>query len=325
MTTTSPKSAAPAPDRTLIDPALANGAAWINGRIVPVAEASIPILDWGFTRSDVTYDVVHVWDGSFFRLDDHLDRFAASMQGLRMSLDLDRAAIAGILEEIVARAGLTASYVAMVCTRGNPAPGLPRHPASCINRFYAFALPWVWVIPPDVQERGTHVIVAKTPRIPAECVDPTIKNYHWGDLTRALFEAADAGADNAILLDHDGFVTEGPGFNVFAIVDGTVVSPDRGALEGITRRSVLEICTELGIPNRIGPLSRADLDRADEVFFVTTAGGVMPVSRVDGRVYTNDRPGPVSVRLKQRYWAKHDEGWHATPIDYARHARPLGS
>ena len=80
MTTVSSTKAPPAPDLSRIDPALANGAAWINGRIVPVGEASIPILDWGFTRSDVTYDVVHVWDGSFFRLDDHLDRFAGLEQ-----------------------------------------------------------------------------------------------------------------------------------------------------------------------------------------------------------------------------------------------------
>jgi branched-chain amino acid aminotransferase len=302
------------------DPRLAKGAAWVDGRVVPVAEAAIPILDWGFTRSDVTYDVVHVWNGGFFRLDDHLDRFAASMKGLRMSLPFGRDEIARILEELVARAGLRESYVAMVCTRGNPAPGLPRLPTSCVNRFFAYALPWVWVVPPEVQERGAHVIVAQTPRIPSECVDPTIKNYHWGDLTRALFEAADAGADNAILLDHEGYVTEGPGFNVFAVLDGTVVSPDRGALEGITRRSVLEICAELGIPHRIGRISRAELEGADEVFFATTAGGVMPVSRVDGRIYGNDRPGPISARLKARYWQKHDEGWHVTPIDYDRYA-----
>src|SRR3546814_4733440 len=118
----------------------------------------------------------------------------------------------------------------------------------CALRIWAFALPWVWVIAPEVQERGAHLIVAKTLRIPPDCVDPTIKNYHWGDLTRALFEAKDAGADNAVLLDFDGYVTEGPGFNVFAVIDGAVVSPDRGALEGITRQSVLELCAEMGIP-----------------------------------------------------------------------------
>lgn len=292
------------------------GAAWAEGRIVPLDEARIPITDWGFTHSDVTYDVVHVWQGKFFRLDDHIARFRASMAGLHMTIPHAADEIARILHDCARASGLRDAYVAMICTRGTPALGAPRHPAYCANRFWAFVLPWVWVMPPEIQERGAHLIVAKTPRIPPECVDPTIKNYHWGDMTRALFEAKDAGADNVVLLDFDGFVTEGPGFNVFAVIDGTVVSPDRGALEGITRKSVLELCEEMGIPSRIGRITKQQLLDADEVFTATTAGGVMPVSRVDGRIYGNDRPGSISARLKERYWQRHDEGWHATPVDY---------
>jgi branched-chain amino acid aminotransferase len=111
-------------------------------------------------------------------------------------------------------------------------------------------------------------------------------------------------------------VTEGPGFNVFAVIDGTVISPDRGALEGITRKSVLELCDELGLPARVQPLHVDELRAADEIFTATTAGGVMPLSRLDGRIFGNDRPGPISARLRQRYWEKHDQGWHATPIKY---------
>ena len=160
------------------------------------------------------------------------------------------------------------------------------------------------------------MIIASVERIPAASVDPTVKNYHWGDLTRALFEAADRGADNAILLDRDGFVTEGPGFNVFAVIGGAVVAPDRGALEGITRKSIFELCDELGIPRRIGRITADDLRAAEEVFSTTTAGGVMPLSRLDGRDLGDGRPGPISRRLRERYWQKHEEGWHATPIDY---------
>ncbi len=111
-----------------------------------------------------------------------------------------------------------------------------------------------------------------------------MKNYHWGDMIRALFEAEDAGADTAVLLDQDGYVTEGPGFNVFAVIDGTVVSPDRGALEGVTRQSVLDLCAKLGIPCEVRPLTADELREADEVFTSTTAGGVMPASRIDGRI-----------------------------------------
>ncbi|MDF1722773.1 MAG: aminotransferase class IV [Minwuia sp.] len=294
----------------------ANGCAYMDDTYVPIAEAKVSVLDWGFNKSDVTYDVVHVRDGGFFRLDDHLDRFFASMAALRMKVPYDKAEMAEILTECVRKAGLRNSYVAMVTTRGVPQPGAPRKPSIIPNRFIAYAIPWVDVISEEIQERGAHLIVAKTPRIPAASVDPTVKNYHWGDMIRALFEAEDAGADTAVLLDLDGFVTEGPGFNVFAVIDGTVVSPDRGALEGVTRQSVLDVCEKLGIPSEVRPMTADELREADEVFTSTTAGGVMPASRIDGRIKGNDRPGPISMRLKETYWQLHGEGWHMTPIDY---------
>jgi branched-chain amino acid aminotransferase len=293
------------------------GAAYVDGRYMPVGEASVPILDWGYRRSDVTYDVVGVWDGAFFRLDDHIARFRASMTGLRLRPEETDAEIKQILTQVVRLSGLREAYVAMDCLRGRPKPGLKPHPANCRNRLTAYAIPWVWVVSPEVQARGAHLIIAKTPRIPEESVDPHIKNFHWGDLTRALFEAHDAGADNAILLDAAGLVTEGPGFNVFAVRDGVVITPDRGGLEGITRRSVIELCEDLGLPCEVRPLPVAELQECDEVFLATTAGGVMPASRLDGRIMGNDRPGPVSAKLRARFWERRAEGWHATKVDYS--------
>ena len=155
------------------------------------------------------------------------------------------------------------------------------------------------------------------PRIPDDSVDPRIKNFHWGDLTRALFEAHDQGADGAVLLDHGGFVTEGPGYNVFAVRRGVVIVSDHGALEGVTRRSVIELCAQLGVTCEVRPYSVDELRSADEVFLSTTAGGIMPVSRLDGRILSNDRPGPISSRLRMAFWAKRESGWYATKVDYA--------
>lgn len=298
-------------------PDFSQGAAFVEGRYVRASEARLSILDWGFTRSDVTYDVAHVRDGGFFRLDDHLDRFERSLAACRLTPPHSRAEIAAILERCVALSGLRDAYVAMVCTRGRPRIFGSRRPADCENLFTAYAIPWIDVIPLDVQARGAHLHVASVPRIAAASIDPTVKNYHWGDLTRGLFEAHDAGADTAVLLDADGFVTEGPGFNVFMVRDGEVLTPDRGALEGITRRSVLDLCAMIGLPARIAPLRHEDLLQADEMFCTTTAGGVMPVARVDGHIMNNDAPGPVSLRLKALYWQKHAEGWHRTEVNYA--------
>jgi branched-chain amino acid aminotransferase len=302
------------PNRASATNPYAYGAAYVDGDYVPIAEARLPILDWGFTRSDVTYDVVHVWKGGFFRLDDHLDRFLRSCQRLRLSPP-GRDEIRESLMQCVKLSGLREAYVEMVCTRGAPAPG-SRDPRTCVNRYLAFAIPFIWVITPEQQARGAHLIISRVPRISPASVDPTVKNFHWGDLTRALFEAYDRGADSAVLVDADGFVSEGPGFNVFCVRGGRVRSPGETVLEGITRRSVKEICEELGVPFELGRITPEELRQADEVFLSTTAGGVMPVSRVDGQILGNGGPGPLSLRLRDRYWAKHDEGWHVTAVDY---------
>jgi branched-chain amino acid aminotransferase len=292
----------------------AQGAAYVQGRFVPIAEASIPITDWGLTRSDAVYDVVHVFRGGFFRLPDHLERFARSMAARRLAPPEDMARMEAILHQCVALSGLADAYVAMVALRGRPRIAGSRRPVDCDNHFVAYALPWIDVIAPAVQERGAHLWIASVPRVPDASVDPTVKNYQWGDLTSGLMEAHDNGFDTAVLCDADGYVTEGPGFNVFIVQDGRVLTPDRGSLHGITRLSVLELCASLGMEAGVVPITRAELEDADEVFAATTAGGVMPVSRVGGRILGNDRPGPVSMRLKQAYWDRHAEGWHRTAV-----------
>jgi len=292
----------------------AAGAAYVRGRYVPIAEASIPVTDWGFTRSDAVYDVVHVFRNGFFRLDDHLDRFMQSMQARRLKPAEDRAAIEAVLHRCVALSGLADAYVAMVALRGRPRVAGSRRPQDCDNHLIAYAIPWIDVIPKDVQERGAHLWIASTPRVPDASVDPTVKNYQWSDLTSGLFEAHDHGYDTAILCDAQGFVTEGPGFNIFLVKDGCVLTPDRGSLHGITRKSVLELCAAMGIEAAVAPIPRAALEEADEIFAATTAGGVMPVLRVGTRILGNDRPGPVSLALKQAYWQRHEEGWHRTPV-----------
>lgn len=293
----------------------AHGAAYVRGRFTPLSEASVPLSDWGYRRSDVTYDVVSVWNGAFFRLEDHLERFQASMRALRLQPRESIDDIRGILAQCVRLLGRREAYVAMDCLRGTPRPGAPRHPAYCENHFAAFAVPWVWVIPPEVQKRGAHLIVARTPRIGDASIDPRIKNFHWGDLTQALFEAGDRGADNAVLLDAEGNLTEGPGFNVFIVKNGVVLSPDRGALEGVTRKSVFELCAELSIPWEVRPIAEAEVLDADEIFLSTTAGGIMPASRIEGRILGNDRPGPLSETLRETFWRRRSEGWRATPIE----------
>ncbi len=293
----------------------ADGIAFVNGTYVPLAEATIPLVDRGFVRSDATYDVVHVWKGSFFRLDDHIERFQASMRGLRMSLELSSAEIGGILTECVRRSGLRDAYVQMTCTRG-VAPKGTRDPRLCQNRFYAFAQPFVWIANEDQRRDGLKMIISSVQRIQPEALDPRLKNFHWLDLTMGIFEAYDRDAMTAVLSDRDGNVTEGAGFNVFAVRDGALATPDHGVFEGMTRRTVIEMAAENGLACELRPVSADELRDADEIFITSTAGGIMPVTEIDGRILGNGKPGPVTQRIHDLYWGRQHAAGMFTAIDY---------
>ena len=302
------------PDSPAANP-FAAGAAFVEGAYVPVAEARIPLLDWGFLKSDVTYDVVGVWDGRFFRLDDHLDRFFQSMTALRLTCPHDRAGVAEILRGCLRHSGIRNAYVEMITTRGLAASG-SRNPSDCENRFYAFAIPYVWIVPPERHGAGLNLVISSVQRIAPESVDPRVKNFHWGDLVRGLFEAYEAGGDTAVLVDRDGNVTEGPGFNLFALVGGRLVTPAAGVLQGVTRKTVVELAATLQVPVAFEPLPAADLARAEEAFISSTAGGVMPVTRVNGRPLGDGTPGALGERIKELYWAAHSDPKYTTPVDY---------
>ena len=291
------------------------GCAFIDGAYVPVAEAKLPLLDWGFLHSDATYDVVHVWNGRFFRLDDHLERFAASMRGLRLSPGIDEASMRDILHRCVRTSGLREAYVEMGCTRGLPEPG-SRDPRSCRNRFFAFAIPFVWIADRERQADGINLVISQRQRIPPESVDPVVKNYHWLDLVMAQFDAYDAGGDNVVVVDARGNLVEGPGFNIFILRDGVAASPARGALQGITRRTVIEIAPRCGVDVRERDIAASEAATADEVFVTSTAGGVIPVTRIDGKALGGAKPGPVTLRLRDLYWELHDDPKYATAVDY---------
>jgi branched-chain amino acid aminotransferase len=192
-----------------------------------------------------------------------------------------------------------------------------RDPRTFENRFYAYAIPYVWILRQDDPDAGMDAVIAKTVRrIPVDSVDPTVKNFHWGDLTRGQFEAYDRGGSHPVLLDHDGNVTEGSGYNVFAMIGDRLVTPESGALAGITRRTVLELAEVEGIKAAPATISEEAFRGASEVFATSTAGGVMPITSLDGRPVGEGRPGPVTALLRERYWQAHDDPRYITPVDY---------
>jgi branched-chain amino acid aminotransferase len=304
------------------EPDYAFGAAYVADHFCPLLTASIPLFDCGLFHADAVYDVVSVSAGMFFRLEDHQARFAGACEAIRVRNPFSREQEAAVLHELVARAGLKDAYVWWTVTRGIPPMGRNEmtDPDKFQNRFYAFASPFVFMFDDEQRVRGVDLVISRDHiRIPPRAVDPKAKNFHWLDMQMALFEAGKRGGEWAVLTDEAGYLTEAAGANIFAIIDGTAVTPDTGCLDGITRQSVLDLCGELGISAVCRRIHKDELENAEDVFMTTTAGSIMPVRSVDGRpVCAGGGAGETAVRLHNLYWEKRWDGWHGVPVRYKR-------
>jgi len=291
------------------------GYAWIDNKYVELAEAKIPILDWGFLRSDATYDVVHVWKGRFFRLDKHIDRFFESTKKLRMPCQISRDELKKILANCVSKGKLESAYVEMIQTRGM-SPKFVRDPRLATPRVMAFAVPFGWILRQEDFEKGLNVLLTDIKRIPPSSVDPTIKNYHWMDLVMGMLDAYEKGNDTAVLVDENNNITEGPGFNLFCINDSGIFTPDYGVLEGITRQSVFDLAKELNLPITKKSISVEELYNAEELFATSTAGGIMPITKVSDKEIGKGSVGNLTRQLHKLYWQKHsDDSWSTSISD----------
>ena len=291
------------------------GFAWIDDNFVKLSEAKISILDWGFLRSDATYDVVHVWKNRFFQLDRHIDRFFDSTKKLRMPCKMDRHELKKILARCVEKSKLENAYVEMIQTRGI-SPNFVRDPRKATPRVMAFAVPFGWILKQEDFEKGLNVLLTDIKRIPPSSVDPTIKNYHWMDLVTGMLNAYEKGNDTAILVDEKNNITEGPGFNLFCINDSGIFTPDHGVLEGITRQSVFDLAEELHLPIMKKSISVDELYGAKELFATSTAGGIMPITKVSDKEIGKGSVGRLTRKLHKLYWEKHtDEKWSTSIAD----------
>jgi branched-subunit amino acid aminotransferase/4-amino-4-deoxychorismate lyase len=293
----------------------AKGIAWIEGQYVPLAEARIPILDQGFLRGDLTYDVPGVWDGRYFRLDDHLDRLEASCEKMRFKLPLGRAAVRQTVIDMVAKSGIRDAYVELIVTRGLK---FVREYESYENALYLMVMPYVWAMRPEMQMTGGSAVVTRTVRrTPPGAMDPTIKNLQWGDFCRGWLEAMDRGSVYSLLPDGDGNITEGGGYNICVIKDGVLSTPSRGVLEGITRKTVLEVAAARQVKTKLEFVPVDALYSADELFICTTAGGVMPLTELDGKPVGDGKIGPITRQIWEDYWAAHYDPQYSFAVDYS--------
>lgn len=285
----------------------------VNGEYVPRDQARISVFDVGFLRGDAVFDTTSAWNGRIFKLDAHLARLERSLRAARIPCPLPMEELRGVIVETTRRSGLRNAYIQTIVTRGEPPLGV-RDLLQCRPGLIVFAIPYVFILSPEQIRVGGRGMIASTRGLPVQCLDPKIKSLSRQHLDLATLQGKAAGMDVAIMLDLDGHVTEGPGFNVFAVRGGELYSPPEGILMGITRQTVFELAAERGIPAREAALTAYDLYAADEVFLTSTAGGIMPLVEIDGRPIGDGKPGPVSQRIHGLYWELRESGREGTPV-----------
>lgn len=276
---------------------------WIDGRVIPGAEARIPVTDHGLLYGDGLFEGIRIYAGRVFRLDLHLARLEAGAKALALALPGGAAALREVVLETARAFGQPEAYARLLVTRGEGPLGVD--PTTCKEPRVVCIVDAIRLYPAETLARGLDLVTVSVRRPPADVLDPRVKSLNYLNSALAKLEARRRGADEALILNLAGQVAEASVANVFAVREGRLLTPPAsdGALEGITRRSVLELAGRLGIPAAERTLGRADLFAAEEVFLTGTGARIVPVRSLDGAPIGAGPPGPATRRLDEAFGA----------------------
>jgi branched-chain amino acid aminotransferase len=293
---------------------------YIDGTFYPEHEAKISVFDHVVLYGDGVFDTCCAWAGGVFKLNEHIDRLFESAHAIAIQVPASRPELREIVLETVRRNALREAYIKIVVSRGvGPMPLLS--PANCRPSLIVFAKPFMRLAGGDALEKGIKVKTSSMRRIPSEGLDSKIKSINYLNHVLMRLEANQAGADDAVELGMDGYVAEAPGYNVFMVKRQILSTPGENILRGITRQTVFEIASKMGLAAVEARLTPFDLYNADEVFFASTAGGIFPVTEVDSHQVGDGRPGPITKQIFDAYWRLLETGECSTPV-YRKGAEP---
>lgn len=280
----------------------AQGVCWINNKIVALEEARISVVDHGLLYGDGIFEGIRFYNNTAFLLKPHLQRLCASAKALALKLPRNLSELEILIQSVIDAYEQPQGYIRLIVTRGKGPLGI--NPAQCKHPELIIIASPLNMSDEHAQKKGIRAIVAATRSIPADCLDPRIKSLNYLNPILARIEANNAGADEAIMLNQQGFITEGSADNIFIVKDNEIYSPPPcdGSLAGITRELILKLAVDAGIKTHIHSLTAFDIYTAEECFLTGTGAELIPVREVDGRCYANC-PGPVFTQLKQLFTA----------------------
>jgi branched-chain amino acid aminotransferase len=274
---------------------------WMDGALVPVAEARLSVYDHGLLYGDGVFEGIRLYGGRVLKLRTHLRRLADSARSIALNIpylldDLERA-----IRDTAARNKLVDGYIRLLVTRGVGPLGV--NPRQCPKPAVVVIVDRIELYPSEKYTHGLTIITASTRQKDPASLNPRIKSLNYLPNMMAKLEALNAGADEAVLLNQQGFVTECVGENIFAVkqeAGGPVLSTPplhAGILEGVTMNLVIDLAAELGYEVRRKDMTRHDLYVADEIFLTGTGAEVVPVVKIDGRMVGRGKPGECTTAL----------------------------
>ncbi len=276
---------------------------YIDGKYYDQKNAKISVFDHGLLYGDGIFEGIRAYNGRVFKLTEHIDRLFCSAKAILLKIPLSHGEIVRAVVETCRRNKIRDGYVRLLVTRGAGTLGL--NPNRCKNPSIIIIADKIQLYPAELYQRGMEIITVPTTRNLHSALNPAIKSLNYLNNILAKIEANNAGCEEAIMLNAEGFVSECTGDNIVIVKAGQMLTPplSAGALYGITRGVVIELAREEGLTVAEPNLTRYDLFNADECFLTGTGAELIPIVKIDGRVIGAGKPGPITRRLVDKYHA----------------------
>ncbi len=270
---------------------------YISGDLYERDEARISVFDHGLLYGDGVFEGIRVYGGRIFRCREHVDRLFDSAHAIALDIPMTRDEIVDAMRRTLEANSVTDGYIRLVVTRG--VGDLSLDPYRCRDPRVIIITDSIQLYPPEYYDQGLELVTVATVRNHPNAVSPRIKSLNYLNNTLAKIECMQAGVEEAVMLNKDGYVAECTGDNIFIVKGGRLETPPvhAGILEGITRSVVMDLARAAGIDAVERDMTRFDLYVADECFLTGTAAEIVPVVRIDSRQIGDGRPGPVTQKL----------------------------
>lgn len=275
---------------------------YLNGALVPRAEAKVSIFDAGFVLGDGVWEGLRLHKGALAFLDAHLDRLFWGAKAIALDIGMTRDEIVAALKRTLEANGMTDGvHVRLMVTRG-PKKTVNQDPRNAAGRPTVVIVAEHKLPSPEIVTKGLALATSSIRCTPASMFDMRLNSHSRLNLIRALIEVIDKGADEALMLDPHGFVSSCNATNFFFVRGGELcTSTGDYCFNGVTRANVIALARANGIPLKLGNFTLDDVAEADEALVTGTFGGLTPARSIDGRVLPAALPGPVTARLRALY------------------------